>query len=172
MKWLRHPHTRTHTANVRCTEPPAYLLGIVAPALWQLIFNRHPCSFLGIHKVLVNCVLKEFSYAFQTMLVPSETESFSLLMKSDYSVIRNTTADFMQHQLWYLNFCLQRQHLLPVSQYFHTHKQNMFALLHFSKSNSYVFCKTYSTVLPQQLSRQVKSIFVYGNSHQMLSHDV
>lgn len=80
LKWIRHN-----------------LLGIVAPALWQLIFDRHPCSFLGVHIVLVNRVLKEFSYKFQRMLVPSEIDSFSLLMKNAVQIYLLLVLHLMMH---------------------------------------------------------------------------
>lgn len=80
---IKHPHTRTYictTADVRYIRTSGYLLGIVTPALWQLIFKRSPGFVLGVHVVLINHVLKEFTLKGQRMLVPAKTDSFSLLM--------------------------------------------------------------------------------------------
>lgn len=69
--------TSTHS-----TTATGYLLGIVTPALWQLIFKRSPGFLLGVHIVLINCVLKEFTLKVQRKLVPATTDSCSVLMES------------------------------------------------------------------------------------------
>lgn len=63
------------TADVRYIRLLDYLPGIVAPVLGQLIFKRSPSFVLGVHIVLINCVLKEFSETSSENVGPCEDRS-------------------------------------------------------------------------------------------------
>lgn len=63
----KHPHMDTYVCT---TVNVIYILGIVAPALWQLVFKRSPGSFLGVHIVLITRVLKMFTSKVQKLFVP------------------------------------------------------------------------------------------------------